>query len=453
MDIIFLLIGITIGAVIGWIASKLMGQKTTNPQADKINELEKELAGKQVALQVETEKYLNIENQLNEVKLELEKQRERVIELNSTLSAKNSDFENLNEKLQNQTKEVENLQTKFTDQFSNLANKILEEKTLKFTQQNKENIDQVLKPLNEKLKDFKKTVEDTYYKNVKDRSDLQVEVRKLYELNAKISEDANNLTKALKGDVKKQGNWGEMVLERILETSGLEKGREYKTQESFNLEDGGRHMPDVVIYLPENKHIVVDAKVSLVAYENFVSAETPQEQASFIKDHLRSIRAHIKELSDKQYFKLEGLNTPEYVLMFIPIESSFSVAVQADNALFNEAWQNKIVIVSPSTLIATLMTVSSIWKQENQTKNAIEIAKQSGNLYDKFHGLMTDLIDVGNKLKSTQKAYESSMNKLTEGKGNLISRVENLKVLGAKASKNLPQGLIERANENNLVGE
>jgi len=449
MDIVFLLIGIVSGVLIGWFVAKSTNKKTNNIDNTEFEELKKSLSEKEIELQVALEK----ENQLNELKQENKISNQSIIELNSKLASREADIENLNEKLKNQTKEVEELQNKFTEQFNNLANKILEEKTQKFTEQNKENLDTILKPLNEKLKDFEKKVEDTYIKNVKDRTDLQAEVKKLFELNTKISEDANNLTKALKGDVKKQGNWGEMILERILESSGLEKDREYKTQESFDREDGGRYQPDVIIYLPEDKHIVIDAKVSLVAYDNYVSAETPEEQDEFMKLHLKSIKAHIKELADKQYFKLEGLNTPEYVLMFIPIEASFSIAVKEDSALFNEAWDNKIVIVSPSTLIATLMTISSIWKQENQTKNAIEIARQSGNLYDKFEGLMKDLLQLGKRIDDTHKLYKSSMNKLVDGTGNLISRVERLKDLGAKASKSLPQNLIDRAIENDSLKE
>lgn len=445
MEIIFLIVGLAIGLIIGWLFAR-------NNQPQIVDqELNNELFDIKTTLQIALEKNADLLHRANDTKLELEKYRETIIELNSALSAKNADYINLNKKLEAQKSEVENMQNKFTDQFNNLANKILEEKSQKFTEQNKQNIDQILHPLNEKLKDFEKKVEDTYVKNVKDRTDLQAEVRKLYDLNTKISEDANNLTKALKGDVKKQGNWGEMILERILENSGLEKNREYKTQESFAREGGGSYQPDVVIYLPDNKHIIIDAKVSLVAYENYVSSESKEDHARFMKDHLKSIRAHIKELSDKQYFKLEGLNTPEYVLLFIPIEASFSIAISEDNALFTEAWSNKIVIVSPSTLIATLMTVASIWNQENQTKNAIEIARQSGNLYDKFEGLLKDLTQLGKRIEDTQKYYNDSMNKLTEGKGNLISRVENLRTLGAKASKVLPQSLIERAKENDVT--
>lgn len=453
MEFLFLFIGLLVGGIITGLYLKLSSSKKATEANIQLIDIEKETADLRIKLQVAIESKANLETQLFELKEELNGNRERVIGLNSKLSAKETAFAGLQEKLDNQAKEIEALQQKFSQQFDNLANKIFEEKAQKFTQQNKENIDQVLKPLNEKLKDFEKKVEETYVKNLKDRTDLQAEVKKLYDLNARISQDANNLTKALKGDVKKQGNWGEMVLERILESSGLEKGREYVTQQSFQREEGGRYQPDVIIYLPDNKHIVVDAKVSLVAYENFVAAETPEEQNTFIKEHLKSIRAHIKELAGKQYYKLEGVNTPEYVLMFVPIESSFSVAVREDNALFNEAWENKIVIVSPSTLLATLMTVSSIWKQENQTQNAIEIARQSGNLYDKFEGLLSDLINLGKRLEDTQKYYRSSMNKLTEGSGNLISRVEKLKSLGAKASKSLPQSLIDRAMESHVLNE
>ena len=443
MDVLFLIIGIVLGVLIGWIGARLSFK---NIQKDSLG-IEMKLQEKQVLLQVEVEKRSNLEYQLSELKNELNEQREKVVHINGELSAKNVSLENFKERLDNQTNEIANMQEKFSEQFKNLAITILEEKSKKFTEQNQNNINEVLKPLSEKLKDFERKVEDTYVKNVKDRTDLQAEVKKLYELNARISQDANNLTKALKGDVKKQGNWGEMVLERILENSGLEKGREYKTQESFNREEGGRYQLDVIIYLPENKHIVVDAKVSLLAYENYVSAESTNDQSAFMKDHLRSIKAHIKELSDKQYYNLDGLNTPEYVLMFIPIEASFSVAVREDNALFNEAWENKIVIVSPSTLIATLMTISSIWNQENQTKNAVEIARQSGNLYDKFEGLLKDLQQLGKKIDDAQSYYRSTVSKLSEGKGNLISRVENLKILGAKASKSIPDEYLNPIDE------
>lgn len=444
MEIVFLIVGLVLGFIISYLVLK--NKFNQNPNIElKLNKINQEFEEKKILLQVELERGNALKQQLEELKTDIQKERVAALLLNSQLAESKSDFRNLKDKLDTQKQEIEGLQKQSAEHFSNLANKILEEKTQKFTQQNKENLDIVLKPLNEKLKDFEKKVEDTYIKNVKDRTDLQAEIKKLYDLNFKISEEANNLTKALKGDVKKQGNWGEVILERILENSGLEKNREYKTQVSLTNQSGKRYQPDVVIYLPDNKNIVIDSKVSLVAYEQLVNAQTQEDQDRFLKLHIESIKSHIKELSDKQYYKLETLNSPEYVLMFLPIESSFSIAIKQDTQLFNHAWDNKIVIVSPSTLIATLLTVSSIWRQENQTKNAMEIAKKSGDLYDKFVGLIEDLIDVGNKLKQTQKAYESSMNKLSEGKGNLVKRAEDLKTLGAKTSKNIPPQLLDRS--------
>ncbi len=444
MDIIFLTIGLILGFIPTYLFFKFKTDK--NPEHDRaIVEFNQEIEKIRSDLQVELERSKAVSAQLTESKEELQNERASVIKLNTLLAESKADYKNLKDKLDNQKQEVDALQKQFTDRFNNLANKIFEEKTQKFTQQNKDNLDTILKPLSEKLKDFEKKVDDTYIKNVKDRTDLQAEIKKLYDLNSKISEDANNLTKALKGDVKKQGNWGEFVLERILEGSGLENGREYKTQVSLSNKAGKRYQPDVVIYLPDNKHIVIDSKVSLVAYEKLVNAETQEEQDKFLKQHIDSIKSHIKELADKQYYSLEGLNSPEYVLMFVPIESSFSIAVKQDTNIFNHAWDSKIVIVSPSTLTATLLTVASIWRQENQTRNIMEIAKKSGDLYDKFVGLLNDLVDVGKKLRLTQDAYEASMNKLSEGKGNLVKRVEDLKVLGVKTSKKISQQLLERA--------
>ncbi len=450
MELLYLAIGLILGAFIAFLVLKIQKSKKSDAEI-RLLAIEQELGEKNTELQIALERHTTLKEQLDESKSGLQGERENVIKLNALLAESRTDFKNLKDKLDNQKNEIEQMQKQSTEHFTNLANKILEEKTQKFTQQNKDNLDQVLKPLNEKLKDFEKKVEETYVKNVKDRTDLQAEIKKLYDLNAKISEEANNLTKALKGDVKKQGNWGEVILERILENSGLEKEREYKTQVSLINNEGKKYQPDVVVYLPENKNIIIDSKVSLVAYEQLVNSQTQEDYEKFLKLHLDSIKSHIKELSDKQYYTLDGINSPEYVLMFLPIESSFSIAVKEDTRLFNFAWDSKIVIVSPSTLIATLLTISSIWRQENQTRNALEIAKKSGDLYDKFVGLIDDLIDVGNKLKQTQKSYEASMNKLSEGKGNLVRRAEELKNLGAKSTKQLPQSLIDRS-ESNIEG-
>jgi DNA recombination protein RmuC len=323
-----------------------------------------------------------------------------------------------------------------------LANKIFDEKTQKFTDQNSVKLETILKPLNEKIKDFEKTVRDTYEKSLTERTELKTELLHLKEFNKQISEDTVNLTKALKGDVKLQGDWGEMVLERILESSGLQKDLQYKLQENFKDENGKNQRPDAIVYLPDDKHILIDSKVSLVAYERVVNCLEISEQTQFIKEHLISVKKHVDELSTKAYQRLPGLNSPEYVLMFIPVEASFGVAMQHDKNLFDYAWKHKIVIVSPSTLIATLMTIASIWKQEMQTQNAMKIAERGGKLYDKFVGFVEDLKRLGTNIEKAQIEYNQALNKLSSGSGNLIGQAEKLRKLGAKNSKELPGDLI-----------
>jgi DNA recombination protein RmuC len=358
------------------------------------------------------------------------------------LARAEADFSNLQEKLESQKKEMENLQQKFTTEFENIASKILKQNTEDFSKSNQKGMNEMLLPLKEKIQLFEKKVEDTYEKGLKDQTDLKAELKKLHDLNLKISDEANNLTRALKGDVKKQGNWGEMILERIMERSGLTEGREYIKQESVLSENGQRFQPDVVIHLPDQKHIVVDSKVSLVAYERLVNAENEKDRPAFVKDHLISVRSHIKILSEKHYQHSPNFNSPDFVLLFIPIESSFSIAVQEDQELFTYAWDNKVVIVSPSTLLATLRTIASIWQQENQTRNAIEIARQGGALYDKFVSFISDMESIGRSLDSTRKTYDQAVNKLYVGSGNLVKRAENIRKLGAKTTKELPQELI-----------
>ena len=358
------------------------------------------------------------------------------------LARAEADFSNLQEKLEFQKKEMENLQQKFTSEFESIAARILKQNTTDFSAANQKNITDLLSPLKEKIQVFEKKVEDTYEKGLRDQTDLKAELKKLHDLNLKISDEANNLTKALKGDVKKQGNWGEMILERILERSGLTEGREYRKQESVLSENGQRFQPDVVIHLPDQKHIVVDSKVSLVAYERLVNAENERDRPVFVKEHLQSVKSHIKILSEKHYQHSPNFNSPDFVLLFIPIESSFSIAVQEDQELFLYAWDNKVVLVSPSTLLATLRTISSIWQQENQTRNAIEIARQSGALYDKFVAFIADMESIGKSLDSTRKTYDQAASKLYSGTGNLVKRAENIRKLGAKTSKELPPELI-----------
>ena len=370
--------------------------------------------------------------------------------LNQELTKRNSEFDNLEVKLREQKDEVEKLQEKFTNDFEVLANKILESKSEKFTKQNKENIDGILKPLQEKIERFEKKVDDSHKESIDRHAMLRQQIIGLKELNEQMSKEATNLTKALKGDSKTQGNWGELVLERVLEKSGLEKDREYFVQSSFTMEDGKRVLPDVVLHLPDNKKMIVDSKVSLVAYERYVNEEDRDEQSKILKEHISSLKKHIEDLSAKNYQEIYKIESPDFVLLFIPIEPAFAVAINQDNSLYNWAFEKNIVIVTPTTLLATLRTVDSMWNNEKQQQNALEIATQAGRLYDQFVNLTEDLVKVGNQLNTVKGSYDSTMIKLT-GKGNLITRVEKLKKLGSKASKQINEKLLLKAEEEDDV--
>jgi len=446
MEILFLLSGLCFGFIVSFLVLKSGKQKQ---QSDF--ELEKKTS-EQVYLrqkfELEKEKSLfedrnqSLLKEKEELLLQIQQFRVENGIQSQQLARAEADFGNLQEKLNSQKKEMESLQLKFTTEFENIATKILKQNTEDFSVANQKSITELLSPLKEKIQVFEKKVEDTYEKGLKDQTDLKAELKKLHDLNLKISDEANNLTKALKGDVKKQGNWGEVILERILERSGLTEGREYQKQESVLSENGQRFQPDVVIHLPDQKHIVVDSKVSLVAYERLVNIDDEKDRPAFVKEHLLSVRSHIKILSEKHYQHSANFNSPDFVLLFVPIESSFSIAVQEDQDLFSYAWDNKVVIVSPSTLLATLRTIASIWQQENQTRNALEIARQSGALYDKFVAFISDMESIGKSLESTRKTYDQATNKLYSGSGNLVKRAENIRKLGAKTTKELPQEMI-----------
>lgn len=333
------------------------------------------------------------------------------------------------------------------NEFQTLAQKIFEEKSEKFTEQNRISMDHLITPLRDQIGDFKKRVEDVYDKEVRDRTSLQSEIQHLKELNQRISKEAVNLTKALKGDSKARGNWGEVVLERVLEASGLQKGREYETQVSLKDQDGKRYLPDVIVRLPQGKDVVVDAKVSLKDYEIYYSAEDPEAKESALKSHIESIRVHIRSLAGKNYDDLEGVRTLDFVLMFIPIEAAFLAAVEKDRNLFSEAFEKNIMVVSPSTLLVTLRTIESIWRHEYQNRNAIEIAKKAGAFYDKFVGFVDALEEVGRQLEKAKSAHEKAYNRLSSGRGNLIRRSEELKDLGVKAGKEMPRKLLDMAQD------
>ena len=367
--------------------------------------------------------------------------QELLAEKNRMAKAEES-FKAQRERLADQEKSIQDIQQKFQLEFQNIANKLLDEKSQKFIETNRTNLDVLLNPLKENIKAFEEKVDKVYNMEAAERNTLKGVITQLMDLNKQISEEATNLTRALKGDSKKQGNWGEVVLERVLERSGLTRDREYRLQASLSSADGARFQPDVIIDLPDEKHLIIDAKVSLVAYERLVNAETEDERRLYSKAHVESIRGHVLNLSSKNYHDLQQVNSPDFVLLFVPIESSFSFAVQLDAELFSDAWDKRVVIVSPSTLLATLRTIASIWKQERQNRNVLEIAALSGRMYDKFVGFVNDIEAIGKNIKLTQSSYESAMNKLTDGSGNLAVTAEKIKKLGAKANKQLDEKYI-----------
>lgn len=395
------------------------------------------------------------QEQLEKLRTDSEKQlayiREQKDLAQNELTARNVAFEGLQKRMEEKTGELEQLQEKFTKDFEIVAQKILDDKSSKFTLQNKQNLDIILKPLQEKIQHFEKRVEETNKEAIDRTSALREQIKGLTALNEQMTKEANNLTKALKGDSKMQGNWGELVLERVLEKSGLEKDREYFMQQSFTTEEGNRVLPDVVIHLPDNKKMIVDSKVSLRAYERFVNEEDTTLREAHLKQHVNDLKRHVQQLSDKNYQDIYQIESPDFVLLFIPIEPAFAIAINTDSELYNKAFEQNIVIVTPSTLLATLRTIDSMWNNEKQQRNALEIAKQAGGLYDKFHGLVTDLTAVGKKMDDAKTGYSAAMNKLVEGNGNLITRVEKLKKMGAKAKKALPDAIIKRANADDDV--
>jgi DNA recombination protein RmuC len=385
-----------------------------------------------------------LENRIKDIEAQKAILQEDKEQLGNQIVRQQANTDHLNTKLLEQKQEVEKLQEKFTKEFENLANKILEEKSLKFTERNEKNIKDILTPLNEKIQLFEKKVEESQKENISIHSALKEQLLNLQTQNLKITQEAENLTKALKGDSKMQGNWGELVLERVLEKSGLEKDREYTVQQSFTRADGSRVLPDVIINLPDGKKMIVDSKVSLTDYERYVNAED-EDREKFLKDHINSLRKHVDQLSAKKYEDLYEMESPDFVLMFVPIEPAFALAINHDNNLYNKAFEQNIVIVTPSTLLATLRTIDSMWNNEKQQRNAIEIARQAGALYDKFEGFVSDLTKVGKKMDEAKTEYKGAMNKLFEGRGNIVTSIEKLKKMGAKAKKSIPEPILKRA--------
>ncbi|MBO6524921.1 MAG: DNA recombination protein RmuC [Balneolaceae bacterium] len=428
MDTTTAIIALIIGGIAGFLIAHFKSKSETSRLEERNANLEKQAE--------ETESKLD--QITKEKEEELKTEREEKANLDRQLAGLKAEYSSLQEKLSDQKEELAGMQEQLKVQFENLANKILDEKAEKFTKQNRENLDQLLNPLGLKLEEFKKKVEETYNDENRQRATLKEQIKQMAELNQKMSDDAKSLTKALKGDSKAQGNWGEVILERILERSGLSKGREYEVQQSATTEEGRRLQPDVVVHLPDEKYLIIDSKVSLTAYERFASSDDNAEAESAIKQHVASLRAHVKGLSAKNYQQIHGDRSPDFVLLFVPIEPAFGIALQSDPNLYYEAFDRNIVIVSPSTLLATLATIDSVWKQEYQNKNALEIAQRGGALYDKFVLFVESMEQIGDRIQQTQRSYEEAKTRLSEGSGNLVRQAEMLKELGAKASKKLP---------------
>ncbi|MCK9400701.1 MAG: DNA recombination protein RmuC [Bacteroidales bacterium] len=435
MLILYIVLSFLMGAVLAFLIMRGRAASLRAALQEEIAKLDKEsgiLQDRLLSLQGDNQKLL----------LELSSEREANKEIAISLARQGVEYDNIREKLNTQKAELEELNKKFTTEFQNIAHKILRENSNEFTSLNQKKISDILVPLKEKIEKFEKKVDDTYEKGLIEQTQLREAIKNLHELNSRISEEANNLTRALKSDSKKMGNWGEMILDRILEQSGLEKGKEYFNQYTDRSEEGTILRPDVVIRLPEKKHIIIDSKVSLIAYDRFVNSTDENDKDRWQKAHVDSVRDHIKGLSEKSYTAAITLDSPDFVLLFMPLESAFSLALQHDPELFNYAWQRRIVMVSPTTLLATLKTVESIWKHEKQTQNAMDIARQGTSLYDKFVNFIGDLEKIGGQIDSLQHTYQDAHKKLTSGKGNLVRQAEKLKELGIKTEKSLSEKLL-----------
>ena len=426
MSVLWMIVGIVAGFAAGFVLAFLI-QKSKQAL----------LAAQMASAQTEKD---NAATELEKMRAEL---ATKMVEQATTVTK----MEGLKEQLAEQKQAMADLQKRLTTEFENMANRILKERAAELSETSKKDLGAILNPLKDNIAEFKQQVHEVYSLEMRDKAGLREQLKLLTEQNARISDEANNLTKALKGDVKQQGNWGEIVLERVLEMSGLHIGREFEREAVSKDDSDANKRPDVIVHLPDNKHVVIDSKVSLVAYDRLVNAPDNAAYETALKEQVASLKKHVNELAAKNYPNLPGLNAPDFVLMFVPIEAMFSVAVDADKNLFAYAWEKKIVIVSPTTLLATLRTIASIWQQENQTKNAFEIARLGGVLYDKMVGFIDDFQKIKRSLDAADKAYNDALGKMSTGKGNMLNTATRIKELGAKAGKTIPQNLLQDAEE------
>jgi DNA recombination protein RmuC len=457
------LVAALIGLLLGVLLMRLYSRGHNPAQCDKANaDQKKEIVSLQVQLAEQTEEMQNLKTQhaviserlkqIDQLRAQLQQQSSESAELHRQWADANAENVELKTRLETERKNtaekldlLKQAESHLNIQFENLANKIFEDKSKQFTDHNKTSLNQIVDPLKEQLNEFKKRIETIYDNETKDRVSLREEIIHLKRDTAKMNQEALNLTRALKGDKKSQGNWGEMILEKVLEQSGLRKGREYETQGGYRDNDNRLLKPDVIIYLPEGKDVIVDSKVSLLDYEHYCSVDSEQEKVEALKRHINAVRNHIKLLSDKSYADLKGLRSLDFVLMFMPIESAFIAAFQADDNLFNDAFSKKIIVVTPTTLLATLRTIENIWRYERQNENARIIADKAGSIYDKIRGFVEDLEKLGKQISTVHHTYDSVMNKLTLGHGNLIRQANSFVELGVKVKRSLPKSLVDQA--------
>lgn len=474
-DLALFLFGLMAGLLASWVLNRKRMEKAVEEarsrssseiaelreRSQRLPSLEEEVRGQRKELNLllvseaeKAEALRRLKETHDSTREDLDRERKKREDLQESESRLKSEISTLSTRLEEIRKSSEEklallqeARESLSVQFRNLAGEIFEEKSQRFSQQNQTELNQLLDPLKLKITEFQTKVEDVYVKEGKDRTALATQVAQLMELNRTLSEEAQSLTRALTGSSKTQGNWGELLLDKVLEGSGLRKGIDYETQESHTREDGSRAQPDVVIHLPEQRHLVIDSKVSLNAYIDYANAPLETDRDMAVKRHLDSVRRHIGDLSSRKYQNLYSLNSIDFVLMFVPLEPAFMLAVTSDSGLFSDAWEKNVLLVSPSTLLFVLRTVAHLWRQEAQSQNAQEIARRGGEFYDRLSAFVTDLEKIGERIDQARNSYQDARNKLCQNRGNVIRQAEMLKALGVNPTKSFPQGMLESAME------